>query len=348
MRSAALLFALALAVEPGRRATGRKTGRTACGGRKAAAAFVHLPDAPRDPRGQGGHLSDLQDGPRADPSRLGVDLRNEAARGRARRARPLLHRRHARSSRSPSPSRGRVQAAPQESTSRRAPAPTARPRRRPTRSAPTATTIRSTAACSSWPRDNTHHLEGAYLATGVFRMYFYDDFTKPQPVAELRNFKATLMVKDAQDREGYAVLARAQRPLSAGDDREATAAGRDVRAREVHGRPARTTASISRSPPTRRSRTRPPTATMTSAAPGDDRSAGGNAAGAGDRRLVGHRSRAGAAADSRHRARNARAAQDAHRTDPLASSTRARSPPSTCRRFRPRIWHSRSTSTRAS
>ena len=46
--------------------------------------------------------------------------------------------------------------------------------------------------------DNTHHLEGAYLATGVFRMFFYDAFTKPQPVAELRNFKATLMVKDGK------------------------------------------------------------------------------------------------------------------------------------------------------
>jgi hypothetical protein len=46
--------------------------------------------------------------------------------------------------------------------------------------------------------DNTHHLEGAYLATGTFRMYFYDEFTKPQKIAEVRNYKATLMVKDAK------------------------------------------------------------------------------------------------------------------------------------------------------
>jgi heavy metal-binding protein len=46
--------------------------------------------------------------------------------------------------------------------------------------------------------DNTHHLEGAYLPTGVFRMYFYDEFTKPQKLAEVKNYKATLMVKDAR------------------------------------------------------------------------------------------------------------------------------------------------------
>ena len=46
--------------------------------------------------------------------------------------------------------------------------------------------------------DNTHHLEGAYLSSGVFRMYFYDEFTKPQKLAEVKNYKATLMVKDAK------------------------------------------------------------------------------------------------------------------------------------------------------
>jgi hypothetical protein len=46
--------------------------------------------------------------------------------------------------------------------------------------------------------DNTHHLEGAYLATGTFRMYFYDEFTKPQTLANVKNYKATLMVKDAR------------------------------------------------------------------------------------------------------------------------------------------------------
>ena len=44
--------------------------------------------------------------------------------------------------------------------------------------------------------DNTHHLEGSYPSNGTFRMYFYDEFTKPQKIAEVRNYKATLMVKD--------------------------------------------------------------------------------------------------------------------------------------------------------
>ena len=46
--------------------------------------------------------------------------------------------------------------------------------------------------------DNTHHLEGAYLSNGTFRIYFYDEFTQPQKIAEVRNYQATLMVKDAK------------------------------------------------------------------------------------------------------------------------------------------------------
>jgi hypothetical protein len=46
--------------------------------------------------------------------------------------------------------------------------------------------------------DNTHHLEGAYLSSGLFRMYFYDEFTKPQKLAAVKNYKATLNVKDAK------------------------------------------------------------------------------------------------------------------------------------------------------
>ena len=46
--------------------------------------------------------------------------------------------------------------------------------------------------------DNWHHLEGAYLPTGTFRMYFYDDYTKPLPLAALRDIKAQLVAKDSR------------------------------------------------------------------------------------------------------------------------------------------------------
>jgi Heavy metal binding domain len=47
--------------------------------------------------------------------------------------------------------------------------------------------------------DNWHHLEGAYYATGAFRLYLYDDFTKPLPLQEVRATKARLIMKDGQE-----------------------------------------------------------------------------------------------------------------------------------------------------
>jgi hypothetical protein len=46
--------------------------------------------------------------------------------------------------------------------------------------------------------DNVHHLEGAYLPSGVFRMYFYDEFTKPQSLAAMKDITAKLIVKDSR------------------------------------------------------------------------------------------------------------------------------------------------------
>ncbi|MCU1384022.1 MAG: hypothetical protein JWL71_2719 [Acidobacteria bacterium] len=64
--------------------------------------------------------------------------------------------------------------------------------------------------------DNTHHLEGAYLPTGLFRMYFYDEFTKPQTLAEVKNYAATLMVKDPRSgKETPYSLVRSGRYLQA-------------------------------------------------------------------------------------------------------------------------------------
>jgi Heavy metal binding domain len=44
--------------------------------------------------------------------------------------------------------------------------------------------------------DNWHHLEGTYPRAGVFRMYLYDDFTKPLPRSEMRKITARVLTKD--------------------------------------------------------------------------------------------------------------------------------------------------------
>jgi hypothetical protein len=48
--------------------------------------------------------------------------------------------------------------------------------------------------------DNWHHIEGAYYAPGVFRLFLYDDFTKPLPLAQLRTTTARVMLT-AQGKE---------------------------------------------------------------------------------------------------------------------------------------------------
>lgn len=46
--------------------------------------------------------------------------------------------------------------------------------------------------------DNWHHLEGTYPRAGVFRMHFYDDYTKP---IAAKGFSGTVAILDAADKE---------------------------------------------------------------------------------------------------------------------------------------------------
>src|SRR5262245_31641843 len=46
--------------------------------------------------------------------------------------------------------------------------------------------------------DKWHHLEGTYPRGGPFRVFFYDDFTRPMPV---KGFTATVAVVDKDDKE---------------------------------------------------------------------------------------------------------------------------------------------------
>jgi hypothetical protein len=47
--------------------------------------------------------------------------------------------------------------------------------------------------------DNWHHLEGTYPRAGIFRLYLYDDFTKPLPRGQMRKTSARLVLQETFD-----------------------------------------------------------------------------------------------------------------------------------------------------
>ncbi len=64
--------------------------------------------------------------------------------------------------------------------------------------------------------DAWHHLEGTYPQNGLFRVWFYDNFTKPMPV---KGFTGTLAIRDASDKEIASRTARARtRPHDDGSE----------------------------------------------------------------------------------------------------------------------------------
>jgi hypothetical protein len=47
--------------------------------------------------------------------------------------------------------------------------------------------------------DNIHHLEGVLLQPGIFRVYLYDEYTKPLPAAKVKQASGSVQVSESAD-----------------------------------------------------------------------------------------------------------------------------------------------------
>ncbi len=97
--------------------------------------------------------------------------------------------------------------------------------------------------------DNWHHLEGTYPAAGRFRVYVYDDFSKPLATSEARKIRGRVVTKEAFDAKTGTTRELASSPLVLARN------GAFLEARiEALALPAKMTAKISFSPDVKENR----------------------------------------------------------------------------------------------